>query len=97
MSPEELQQSVESLELVLRTMDGVRDQTNRQSTAFRDHARSLRGYAVNINMMATFDERTSKKHIGEDKVFENLLVHCANYYDRLAEAQELFVNTTYFS
>lgn len=96
MSPEELQQSVESLELVLRTMDAVRDQTNRQNSALRDHARSLRGYAVNINMMAIVDDRAPKRHIGEDKVFENLLVHCANFYDRFAEAQELFVNTLIF-
>src|SRR5947207_12434336 len=92
MSPEELQQSVESLELVLRTKDVVRDQTNRQNTALIDHARSLREYAVNINMMATFDDKAHKRNIGEDKVFENLVVHCANYYDRLAEAQELFVS-----
>jgi len=47
--------------------------------------------------MATFDDKAPKKHIGEDKVFENLLVHCANYYDRLAEAQELFVSNLFFS
>lgn len=90
MTPEELQQSVESLELVLRTMDLVRDQTNRYNTSLRDHARSLRSYAVNINMMAPADDR-GKRNIGEDKVFENLMLHCANYYDRLAEAQEHLV------
>ena len=91
MTPEELQQSVESLELVLRTMDQLRDQTNRYNTAIRDHARSLRGYAVGINMLSSRDEKEQRNHIGEDRVFENLLVHCANYYDRLAESQEQLV------
>ena len=91
MTSEELQQSVESLEMVLRTMDQVRDQTNRYNTALREHARSLRGYAVGINMITARDEKGQRPNVGEDKVSENLLVHCANYYDRLAEAQEQLV------
>lgn len=91
MEPEDLQQSVEALELVLRTMDQLRDQTNRQNSALRDHARSLKGYAANISIMATTEEK-NKRNIGEEKVLENLLVHCADYYNRLAEAQESLVS-----
>ena len=90
MNSEELQQCVESFEVVLRTMDTVRDQTNRHNMALREHARSLRGYAVNINMLTPTDDK-GKKVAGEDRVFENLLLHCANYYDRAAEAQETLV------
>jgi hypothetical protein len=93
MDPEELHQSVESLELVLKTMDQVREQTNRYNTALREHARSLRGYAVNINMISPKDDRG--RNNGDDRVFENLMVHCANYYDRLAEAQEQLVPLTH--
>src|SRR5271167_3867406 len=92
MTPEELQQSVETLELVLRTMDTLRDQTNRYNTALRDHARSLRGYAVNINMLAPNEDK-AKRNIGDDRVFENLILHCANYYDKLAESQEHLVRS----
>ena len=91
MTSEELQQSVESLEMVLRTMDQVRDQTNRYNASLREHARSLRGYAVGINMITARDDKGQRVNVGEDKVTENLLVHCANYYDRLAEAQESLV------
>ena len=91
LTPEELQQSVESLELLLKTMDQVRDQQNRYNAALREHARSLRGYAVGINMITARDDKGQRVNVGEDKVSEKLLVHCANYYDRLAEAQEQLV------
>jgi hypothetical protein len=94
MTSEELQQGVESLETVLRTMDQVRDQTNRYNAALREHARSLRGYAVSINMITAREDKGQRANVGEDKVSENLLVHCANYYDRLAEAQETLVYLT---
>lgn len=92
MTSEELQQSVEALEMVLKSMDSVRDQTNRYNAALRDHARSLRGYAVGINMVATRDERGQRVNVGDNRVSERLLVHCANYYDRLAESQEQLVS-----
>jgi hypothetical protein len=93
MTSEELQGSVESLENVLKTMDQVRDVTNRYNTALREHARSLRTYAVGINMISTRDERGQPRvNVGEDRVSERLLAHCANYYDRLAEAQESLVS-----
>lgn len=90
MTSEELQQSVESLEMILKSMDQVRDQTNRYNEALRGHARSLRSYAVTINMVVARDER-QHHNVGEDKVSERLLEHCANYYDRLAESQEQLV------
>jgi len=96
MTSEELQQSVESLENVLKTMDQVRDMTNRCNAALREHARGLRMYAVGINMLSTRDERGQPRvNVGEDRVSERLLAHCANYYDRLAEAQELLVMPSY--
>ena len=82
MTSEELQQSVESLEMILKSMDVVRDQTNQYNEALRGHARSLRSYAVTI---------ITRDSVGEDKVSERLLEHCANYYDRLAESQEQLV------
>src|SRR5580700_3016901 len=57
ISPEELQTSVESMELVLRSMDNVRNQLNQYNIALRDHANTLRQYAVNINMLAVTDDR----------------------------------------
>ena len=93
MTSDELQQSVESLETVLKTMDQLRDQTNRYNASLREHARALRGYAVSANMISTRDERGQQRvHVGEDRVSERLLVHCANYYERLAEAQESLVS-----
>jgi|SRR5579859_7117034 len=90
MTSEELQQSVESLEMILKSMDQVRDQTNRYNESLRGHARALRSYAVTINMVASRDER-QRHNVGEDRVSERLLEHCANYYDRLAESQEKLV------
>jgi hypothetical protein len=92
MTSDELQQSVEALEMVLKSMDQVRDHTNRYNAALRDHARSLRGYAVGANMVATRDERGQRINVGDNRVSERLLVHCANYYDRLAESQEQLVS-----
>jgi hypothetical protein len=89
LTSDELQQSVESLETILRTMDLVREQTNHYNTSLREHARSLRGYAVGINMSAT--PNTRQPTVGEEHVYERVLVHCANYYDRLAESQEHLV------
>jgi hypothetical protein len=93
ITSEELQQSVEALETVLRTMDQVRDQTNRFNAVLREHARALREYAVGVNMIVTRDEngRVRGVDVGEDRVSERLIVHCASYYDRLAEAQEMLV------
>jgi hypothetical protein len=90
MTSEELQQSVESLEMILKSMDHVRDQTNRYTESLKGHARALRGYAVTINMVVARDER-QHHNVGEDRVSEKLLEHCANYYDRLAESQEQLV------
>jgi len=91
LTSEELQQSVESLETVLKTMDQVRDQTNRYNAALREHARSLRMYAVGINMISTRSEG-GQQRVTADTVPERLLAHCANYYDRLTEAQEALVS-----
>lgn len=92
MTSEELAQSVQALEQVLRTMDQVRDLTNRYNSALREHVRSLREYAVGINMIVARDDKAQRGNVGEDRVSERLLVHCANYYDRLAEAQEQLVH-----
>jgi hypothetical protein len=89
LTSDDLQQSVESLELVLRTMDRVREQTNAYNASLREHARSLRGYAVGINMSVA--ARPAGPNVGEEQVYERVLVHCANYYDRLAESQEHLV------
>lgn len=89
LSSDDLQQSVEALEMVLKTMDQVRDQTNRYNSSLREHARSLRGYAVGINMGGPREARAV--NVGEERVYEKLLEHCANYYDRLAESQEHLV------
>ena len=91
MTSEDLHQSVEVLETILRTMDQVRDRTNQYNAALREHARSLRTYAVQLNMNVARDDKGTRINVGEDKVSESLLVHCANYYDRLAEAQEQLV------
>ena len=92
MSSDDLQSSVEALETVLKTMDQVRDQTNRYNTVLREHARSMRGYAANMQLIATRDDKGAQKPtLSEERVSERLLVHCANYYDRLAEAQEQLV------
>jgi hypothetical protein len=93
MTSDELQQSVEALETVLRTMDQVRDQTNRYNAALREHANSLRGYAVGVSMIFGTDVSGQRVNVGDDRVSEKLLVHCANYYDRLADAQEQLVLT----
>lgn len=89
ISPEGLQSSVESLEMVLRSMDNVRDQLNRYNLALREHANTLRQYAVNINMLAVTDDRGRNQ--GDDRVYEYLMLHSANYYDRYAESQEQLV------
>ena len=89
IAPEELQSSVEALELVLRSMDSVRDQLNRYNLALREHAKTLRQYAVNINMLADTDDRGRNQ--GDGRVYEYLMMHSANYYDRYAESQEQLV------
>ena len=89
ISPEELQTSVESLELVLRSMDSVRNQLNQYNLALREHANTLRQYAVTINMLAVTDDRGRNQ--GDDRVYEYLMLHSANYYDRYAESQENLV------
>lgn len=89
ITPEELQSSVEALELVLRSMDSVRDQLNRYNLALREHAKTLRQYAVNINMLADTDDRGRNQ--GDGRVYEYLMMHSANYYDRYAESQEQLV------
>jgi hypothetical protein len=95
MTTQELQESVESLETVLKTMDQLRDVTNKHTAAIREHAMSLRMYAAGVNMISTRDERGQQRvNVGEDRVSERLLAHCANYYDRLAEAQESLVHKT---
>jgi hypothetical protein len=90
ISPEELQTSVESMELVLRSMDNVRNQLNQYNLALREHANTLRQYAVNINMLAVTDDRGRNQ--GDDRVYEYLMLHSANYYDRYAESQENLVS-----
>jgi hypothetical protein len=97
MTSDELQQSVESLEMVLKTMDQVRDNMNRYNTALREHARSLRGYAADINMASVRDDRGPRTNVGDDFVSESLMVHCSHYYDKLAEAQEHLVCPLNFS
>lgn len=91
MTSDELQQSVESLEMVLRTMDQVRDEMNRYNIALREHARALRSYAADINIVSSRDDRGSRTNVGDDFVTESLLVHCSHYYDKLAESQEHLV------
>ena len=91
LTSDDLQSSVEGLEMLLRTMDQVRDQANKHTAALKEHARSLRGYAVGINMIAAKDDKGQNITVGEDRVIERVLVHCANYYDRLAESQEHLV------
>jgi hypothetical protein len=102
MSSDALQASVEALEIVLKTMDQVRDQTNRYNAALREHARGLRGYAANIQLIATRDEdrqgqgqQRGSVGVRDERVPERLLVHCANYYDRLADAQDQLVLSPY--
>jgi len=96
MTNEDLKQSVESLELVLRSMNDVREQTNLYNAALREHAKSIRSYAVSVQMINTWEETRQRGNVGDAKVSERLLVHCANYYDRLAEAQEQLVRLRFY-
>jgi hypothetical protein len=96
MTSDELQQSVESFETVLKTMDQVRDDMNRYNAALREHARALRSYAADINIVSSREDQGPRINVGDDFVSESLLVHCSHYYDRLAEAQEYFVYSTPF-
>jgi len=91
MSNEDLKQSVESLEIVLRSMNQVRDQTNQYNAALREHARAIREYAVSVQMINTMEETRQRGNVGDSKVSERLLVHCAHYYEKLAEVQEQLV------
>jgi hypothetical protein len=91
MSSEQLHEGIVSLETVLKTMNSLREQTNQQNIALREHARSLRRYETTINMSLVDQTQPVNGNIGEDKVSERLMFHCANYYDRLADAQEQLV------
>jgi hypothetical protein len=89
ISTEQLYNSVESLEMLLQSMNNVRKQLNRYNMALHKHADALRQYAVNMNMLAVTDERGRNQ--GDDRLSEYLIVYSANYYDRFAEAQEQLV------
>jgi hypothetical protein len=96
MTNDDLKHSVESLEAVLRSMNNVRDQTNQYNGALRQHADSIRQYAVSVQMANTAEETRKRGNVGDSKVSERLLAHCANYYDKLAEVQEQLVRLRFY-